>query len=51
MFKLYNQEQIGASYKLAIVILIGTINSFMPWNMWALTSGYFLFQIIHGSIC
>ncbi|WP_058303354.1 hypothetical protein [Gorillibacterium timonense] len=33
--------QIGASYKLAIVILIGTINSFVPSNMWALTSDYF----------
>lgn len=35
------RTQIGASYKLAIVILVGTINSFMPWNMWALTSDYF----------
>lgn len=35
------KTQIGASYKLAIVILIGTINSFLPWNMWALTSSYF----------
>lgn len=38
------RTQIGASYKLAIVILIGTINSFMPWNMWALTSNYFSFS-------
>ncbi|AIQ51325.1 hypothetical protein [Paenibacillus sp. FSL R7-0331] len=35
------KTQIGASYKLAIVILIGTINSFIPMNMWALTSDYF----------
>lgn len=35
------KTQIGASYKLAIVILIGTINSFLSWNMWALTSNYF----------
>jgi hypothetical protein len=33
--------QIGASYKLAIVILIGTVNSFIPSNMWALTNEYF----------
>ena len=31
----------GASWGLAIVILIGTINSFLPTNMWALTSEYF----------
>lgn len=37
------KTQIGASYKLAIVILIGTINSFIPCNMWALTSDYFSF--------
>lgn len=35
------KTQIGASYKLAVVILIGTINSFIPCNMWALTSDYF----------
>lgn len=33
--------QIGASYKLAICILIGTVNSFLPSNMWALASDYF----------
>lgn len=33
--------RIGASWGLAIVILIGTINSFLPTNMWALTSPYF----------
>jgi len=33
--------RIGASWGLAIVILLGTINSFHPWNMWALTSDYF----------
>lgn len=37
------KTQIGASYKLAIVILLGTINSFTPINMWALTSDYFSF--------
>ncbi|MCR3759006.1 hypothetical protein KYB31_08390 [Clostridium felsineum] len=35
------KTQIGASYKLAIVILIGTINSFLPVNMWSLSSNYF----------
>lgn len=33
--------QIGASWGLAIVICIGTINSFLPTNMWALISPYF----------
>lgn len=37
------RTQIGASYKLAIVILLGTINSFTPFNMWVLTSDYFSF--------
>ncbi len=36
--------RIGASWGLAIVICIGTINSFVPWNMWVLTSPYFSFQ-------
>ncbi|ETY75043.1 hypothetical protein [Lactiplantibacillus fabifermentans] len=35
------QTQLGASKGLAIVILIGTINSFLPTNMWALTSPMF----------
>lgn len=35
------KTQIGTSYKLAIVILLGTINSFTPINMWTLTSDYF----------
>ncbi|WP_236354986.1 hypothetical protein [Konateibacter massiliensis] len=38
------KTQIGASYKLAIVILLGTINSFLPHNMWALASDYFSFS-------
>lgn len=38
------KTQIGASYKLAIVILLGTINSFTPANMWVLTSNYFSFE-------
>lgn len=33
--------RVGASWGLAIVILIGTINSFTPINMWALISPYF----------
>lgn len=33
--------QVGASWGLAIVILVGTINSFIPFNMWALVSPYF----------
>lgn len=37
------KTQIGASYKLAFVILLGTINSFTPINMWSLTSNYFSF--------
>lgn len=36
--------QIGASWGLAIVILIGTINSFLPTNMWAAVSPYFSFS-------
>lgn len=35
------KTQIGASYQLAIVILIGTVNSFLPSNMWAMASDYF----------
>lgn len=38
------KTQIGASYKLAFVILLGTINSFTPVNMWTLTSDYFSFS-------
>lgn len=38
------KTQIGTSYKLAIVILLGTINSFIPCNMWALASDYFSFS-------
>ncbi len=34
----------GASFGLAIVILIGTVNSFLPNNMWSLTSSYFSFS-------
>lgn len=33
--------RIGTSWGLAIVILIGTVNSFVPTNMWALVSPYF----------
>lgn len=33
--------QVGASWGLALVILVGTINSFLPTNMWALVSPYF----------
>lgn len=33
--------RLGASMGLAIVILIGTINSFLPTNMWAIASPYF----------
>lgn len=33
--------QIGASWGLSIVIWIGTINSFLPDNMWSLASPYF----------
>ncbi|WP_195201088.1 hypothetical protein [Faecalispora jeddahensis] len=33
--------RIGTSYQLAIIICIGTINSFLPSNMWALASPYF----------
>lgn len=36
--------RLGASWGLAIVILIGTINSFLPTNMWALVSPYFTIQ-------
>jgi hypothetical protein len=36
--------QLGASWGLAIVILIGTINSFLPTNMWAAASPYFSIQ-------
>ncbi|MFC6181000.1 hypothetical protein [Lactiplantibacillus daowaiensis] len=36
--------QVGASKGLAIVILIGTINSFLPTNMWAAVSSYFSWQ-------
>ncbi|WP_137626821.1 hypothetical protein [Lactiplantibacillus pingfangensis] len=36
--------QLGASKGLAIVILIGTINSFLPTNMWAAVSPYFSVQ-------
>lgn len=35
--------RIGASWGLAIVILIGTVNSFLPTNMWASVSPYFTF--------
>lgn len=38
------RTQVGASLQLAIIILIGTINSFHPWNMWALTSDYYAFS-------
>ncbi|MDS0528453.1 hypothetical protein NNC19_22445 [Clostridium sp. SHJSY1] len=38
------KTRIGSSYKLAIVILVGTINSFLPINMWSLTSDYFSFS-------
>ena len=38
------KTQVGASYQLAIVILIGTVNSFLPSNMWALASDYFSFS-------
>ncbi|MBU3217357.1 hypothetical protein [Clostridium estertheticum] len=38
------KTQIGASYQLAIVILIGTINSVLPSNMWAMASDYFSFS-------
>ena len=33
--------RLGASWGLAIVILIGTINSFLPLNMWSVISPYF----------
>lgn len=33
--------RIGASWGLSIVILIGTVNSFLPNNMWSLASPYF----------
>lgn len=33
--------RVGASWGLAIVICIGTINSFLPTNMWAAVSSYF----------
>ncbi|KRM09336.1 hypothetical protein ABTQ33_10165 [Paucilactobacillus suebicus] len=33
--------RVGASWGLAIVICIGTINSFLPTNMWASVSSYF----------
>lgn len=36
--------QLGASKGLAIVIMIGTINSFLPTNMWAAVSSYFSVQ-------
>lgn len=36
--------RLGASWGLAIVILIGTVNSFLPSNMWALVSPYFTVQ-------
>lgn len=35
------QTRVGASRGLAIVILLGTVNSFMPNNMWALATPYF----------
>ncbi len=38
------RRRLGASYKLAFVILLGTINSFTPVNMWTLTSDYFSFS-------
>ncbi len=38
------RTQLGVSYKLAIVILIGTINYFSPINMWSLASNYFSFS-------
>lgn len=38
------KTQVGASLTLAIIILIGTINSFHPWNMWVLTTDYYAFS-------
>lgn len=38
------KTQIGASWGLAIVICIGTINSFLLTNMWATISSYFSIQ-------
>jgi hypothetical protein len=35
------ETRLGASWGLAIIILIGTINSFLPTNMWAAASPYF----------
>lgn len=37
------KTQVGASFNLAIIILIGTINSFHTWNMWVLTTDYYNF--------
>ncbi|WP_125709624.1 hypothetical protein [Lacticaseibacillus porcinae] len=36
--------RLGASFGLAIVILVGTINSFTPINMWSSISPYFSMQ-------
>ena len=36
--------RLGASFGLAIVIVIGTINSFTPINMWSSISPYFSLQ-------
>ncbi|GEP24176.1 hypothetical protein [Lentilactobacillus diolivorans] len=38
------KTQVGASKGLAIVIILGTINSFLPTNMWALVSPMFRFN-------
>lgn len=36
--------RVGASWVLAWIILVGTVNSFLPTNMWALASPYFGFD-------